>query len=86
MAAAAGDFDDDGFDDVFLANYGPNRLFRNRGDGTFADVAEEAGLAGPATLNGFVKWSVGPARRIRRLTVRWPSGAEQSWTGIEAGA
>ncbi len=31
-------------------------------------------------------FGLGPARRIRRLTVRWPSGAEQSWTEIEAGA
>ncbi len=59
MAASAGDFDDDGFVDLFVANYGPNRLFHNNGDGTFRDVAAAAGLVGPATLNGFVKWSVG---------------------------
>ena len=38
------DFDDDGFDDLFVANYGPNSLWRNSGDGTFEDVAAEAGV------------------------------------------
>jgi enediyne biosynthesis protein E4 len=61
MAAAAADFDGDGDVDVFVANYGPNRLYRNRGDGTFEDMAAEQGLAGPAILNGFTKWSAGAA-------------------------
>jgi hypothetical protein len=59
MAASAGDYDDDGYVDLFVANYGPNRLFHNRGDGTFRDVAPAVGLVGPGTLNGQVKWSVG---------------------------
>ncbi len=33
-----------------------------------------------------VHFGLGPARRIERLRVRWPSGAEQSWKEIEAGA
>jgi hypothetical protein len=61
MAAAAADFDGDGDVDVFVANYGPNRLYRNRGDGRFEDVAADLGLAGPAILNGFTKWSAGAA-------------------------
>jgi len=61
MAAAAADFDDDGDTDLFVAEYGPNRLYRNRGDGTFEDVAAELGLQGPATLHGFTKWSAGGA-------------------------
>ena len=59
MAAAAADFDGDGDTDVFVAEYGPNRLYRNRGDGTFEDVAPELGLTGPETLHGFTKWSAG---------------------------
>jgi len=43
---AAGDFDNDGFDDFYVSQPAglPNRLFRNRGDGTFEDVTESAGV------------------------------------------
>lgn len=43
---AAGDFDQDGFPDLYLGNLGPNRLYRNNGDGTFTDVTRSAGVAG----------------------------------------
>src|SRR5262245_29864910 len=43
---AVGDFDGDGHDDIYFCNQlGPNALYRNRGDGTFVDVAAEAGVA-----------------------------------------
>src|SRR5262249_29903510 len=41
-----GDFDQDGFPDIHIGNLGPNRLFHNNGDGTFADVTGAAGVAG----------------------------------------
>ncbi len=43
---AAGDYDNDGFDDFYVCQPGglPNRLYRNRGDGTFEDVTEKAGV------------------------------------------
>ncbi|MFN7920216.1 MAG: CRTAC1 family protein [Bryobacteraceae bacterium] len=44
-AVAAGDFDNDGFDDLFVAGVNRNILYRNRGDGTFEDVTEKAGVA-----------------------------------------
>ncbi|MEO7157838.1 MAG: VCBS repeat-containing protein, partial [Vicinamibacterales bacterium] len=47
MGVAAGDFDNDGFVDIFITNYGaPNQLFHNNGDGTFTDVTAKAGVAG----------------------------------------
>ena len=47
MGVAAGDFDNDGYIDVFITHFGaPNQLFRNKnGDGTFSDVTAKAGVA-----------------------------------------
>jgi hypothetical protein len=43
MGAAAGDYDNDGFVDLYVTNFGHNVLYRNNGDGTFTDVTREAG-------------------------------------------
>ena len=48
MGVAAGDFDNDGWTDMYLTRFGPNRLLRNRGDGTFADVTDRSGTGDPA--------------------------------------
>src|SRR5262249_37793062 len=57
---AVGDFDGDGFDDIYFLNQlGCNGLYRNKGDGTFEDVTDKAGVAlgdrggGPATFVDF---------------------------------
>jgi len=44
---AIGDFDGDGFDDIYVTNVGPDVLLRNCGDGTFADVTRQAGIDSP---------------------------------------
>jgi hypothetical protein len=49
-----GDFDNDGWPNIFAANYGKNRLYHNNRDGTFTDVTEKAGV----TLGN---WSAGAA-------------------------
>jgi hypothetical protein len=46
QGACVGDYDNDGWDDLFVTYYGKNKLFHNNGDGTFRDVASTAGLAG----------------------------------------
>jgi len=51
-----GDYDNDGFDDLFVTYYGKNVLYRNNGDGTFTDVSEKAGVAGKKT-----RWGTGCA-------------------------
>ena len=47
MGAVAGDFDNDGDPDLYVANFGPNQLLRNRGDGTFEDATRAAGVEDP---------------------------------------
>jgi enediyne biosynthesis protein E4 len=59
MAAGAIDYDNDGDQDLYLLNYGPNVFYRNNGDGTFTDITTTLGLRGPEKLNGFIKWSIG---------------------------
>jgi hypothetical protein len=46
QGACVGDYDNDGFDDLYVTGYGKNRLFHNQGNGTFQEVAEAAGVAG----------------------------------------
>lgn len=48
MGVAVGDYDNDGFPDIFVTAYGRPALYHNNGDGTFTDVTEKAALAGPA--------------------------------------
>ncbi|HMK20869.1 MAG TPA: CRTAC1 family protein [Terriglobales bacterium] len=51
-----GDYDNDGFEDLFVSYFGKNVLYHNNGDGTFTDVSEKAGVAG----NG-KRWNTGCA-------------------------
>jgi hypothetical protein len=54
VGVTVGDFDNDGYRDVFVTNFGSNVLFHNNGNGTFTDVTKEAGLEGG-------NWSTGCA-------------------------
>jgi hypothetical protein len=60
LGIAVGDFDNDGFDDIFLTALGQNHLFHNNGNGTFTDVTKTAGLWGPeefSTSAAFVDYN-----------------------------
>lgn len=52
---AWGDFDDDGDEDLYVSNIGPNRLYENQGDGTFTDVAPKLGVTAPERRS-FATW------------------------------
>ncbi len=54
FGCAVGDYDNDGWPDLYVGNYGKNRLFHNNHDGTFTDIAESAGVA-------LGNWSTGPS-------------------------
>lgn len=54
QGCAVGDFDADGFDDLYVTAYGENRLWHNNGDGTFTDVTDVTGTAVP-------RWSTSAA-------------------------
>ena len=51
-AVTVGDYENDGFDDLFITYYGRNVLYHNNGDGTFTDVTEKAGLNQSVTRYG----------------------------------
>lgn len=57
MAAATADFDNDGFDDLFVAGVNRNSLFRNLGNGRFADITDKAGVAGVDAVYGKM-WAI----------------------------
>jgi hypothetical protein len=46
QGCCVGDFDNDGFDDLFVSGWGRNALYRNNGNGTFTEVSEKAGVGG----------------------------------------
>ncbi len=46
MGVAVGDYDNDGYDDLYVTGYGGNHLYHNNGDGTFTDVTKQSGTGG----------------------------------------
>jgi hypothetical protein len=56
MGVAVGDYDNDGYDDLFVTALGQSHLFYNNGNGTFTDVTQKAGLAGPKEFSTSAAW------------------------------
>jgi enediyne biosynthesis protein E4 len=56
LGVAIGDYDNDGFDDIFVTTLGQSHLFHNNGNGTFTDVTKGAGLEGPHEFSTSAAW------------------------------
>lgn len=56
FGVAVGDFDNDGFDDLYISALGQSHLFHNNGNGTFTDVTKSAGLWGPSEFSTSAAW------------------------------
>lgn len=56
MGVAIGDYDNDGYDDIFVTAVGQSHLFHNNGNGTFTDVTKKAGLWGPNEFSTSAAW------------------------------
>jgi|HubBroStandDraft_5_1064220.scaffolds.fasta_scaffold02138_2 hypothetical protein len=56
MGVTVGDFNNDGYDDIFVTAMGQSRLFKNNGNGTFSDVTKQAGLQGPNEFSTSAAW------------------------------
>jgi len=56
QSVCVGDYDNDGYDDLFVSSFGKNALYRNNGNGTFTELAEKAGVA-----NNRTRWGSGCA-------------------------
>jgi len=56
LGVAVGDYDNDGFDDIFISALGQSHLFHNNGNGTFNDVTRAAGLWGPNEFSTSAAW------------------------------
>jgi len=87
QGVCSGDYDDDGFEDLFVTYWGRNVLYHNNGDGAFADVSEKAGVAGPGT-----RWSTGCAfvdydrdGRLDLFVANYCGGDLKTWPLPEAG-
>ena len=60
MGVAVGDYDNDGYEDLFVTAFGGNRLYHNNGNGTFTDITEVAGVGGSG-------WSSSAAWVVQQL-------------------
>jgi enediyne biosynthesis protein E4 len=56
LGVAIGDYDNDGYDDIFVSALGQSHLFHNNGNGTFTDVTKAAGLWGPNEFSTSAAW------------------------------
>src|SRR6184192_692083 len=74
MGVAVGDYDNDGYPDLYVTSYGKNILYHNNGDGTFTDVTAKAGVAGGG-------WSVSAGFFDYDNDGSWICSSHGTWNG-----
>ena len=80
---AVGDYDSDGFPDIYLTQYGRSILYHNNADGTFSDVTEKAGVAAPGWATSAVWFDYDNDGRLDLFVCRFVdfSKAKNKWCG-----
>ena len=80
---AVGDYDGDGFPDIYLTQYGRSVLYHNNGDGTFTDVTERAGIAAPGWATSAVWFDYDNDGQLDLFVCRFVdfSKAKNKWCG-----
>ena len=79
LGVAIGDYDNDGFDDIFITALGQSHLFRNNGNGTFTDVTKAAGMWGPNEFSTGAAWvDYDRDRKLDLVVANYVQWSEQS--------
>jgi enediyne biosynthesis protein E4 len=77
MGAAVGDYNGDGFPDLYITQYGRSILYHNNGDGTFTDVTEKAGVAAPGWASSAVWFDYDNDGRLDLFVCRFVDFSKQ---------
>ena len=83
MGVAVGDYDGDGFSDLYVTQYGRSILYHNNGDGTFSDVTAKAGVAAPGWATSAVWFDYNNDGRLDLFVCRFVdfSKSKNQWCG-----
>ena len=84
MGAAVADYDNDGFPDLYVTQYGRSILYHNNGNGTFTDVTQKAGVAAPGWASSAVWFDYDNDGRLDLFVCRFVDFSKEktSFAGI----
>ncbi len=83
MGVAVGDYDGDGYPDVFITGYGRSVLYHNNGDGTFTDVTERSGITAPGWSTSAVWFDYNQDGKLDLFVCQFVDYSSQKTCGIE---